>query len=179
MDHNLEETENLLARTPDVFNSLLRGLPATWILGNEGEGTWTPFDVVAHMIHAEYEDWIPRAQVILRFGESQAFPPFDREANFSKSRGQTLEALLDEFARARSASLQELNKWNLQPQDLEKRGRHPVLGAVTLSELLATWATHDLTHLHQITRLMAHRYREAVGPFSRFLGVLHCAGHSA
>ena len=177
--HQLEETVALLARTPDVLNAWLRGLPEVWTLGNEGHGTWSPFDVVAHLIHAEHEDWIPRARVIHDMGESGTFSPFDREGNFGIARGRTLDELLDEFAQARAESLQELSALNLLPTDMEKRGRHPALGEVTLSQLLATWAAHDLTHLHQISRVMAFQYRDAVGPWSKFLGVMSCTGHSA
>ena len=178
MNHNLEETVILLARTPDVLNALLRGLPDLWTLGKEGEGTWTPHDVVAHLIHAERENWIPRARVILESGEARPFPSFDREGSFNQLRQRPLEELLDEFTEARAHSLQQLSELNLLPQDLNKRGTHPALGAVTLLQLLATWAAHDLTHLHQISRVMALQYREAVGPWSKFLGVMHCAGHS-
>jgi len=179
MQHNLEETVILLARTPDVLNALLRGLPETWTLSSEGEGTWSAFEVVAHLIHAERENWIPRARVILDHGESRPFPPFDREGNFSESQRKTLEELLDDFAEARAQSLRALSELSLLPADVEKRGRHPSFGAVTLSQLLATWAAHDLNHLHQISRVMANQYREAVGPWTRFLGVMHCNGHGA
>lgn len=177
MKHSLEDTVVLLARTPDVLDALLRGLPETWTMGREGDGTWNSFDVVAHLIHAEYEDWIPRARWILDHGEAQAFPPFDRQGNFEASRRKTLEDLLDEFARARADSLEQLSAMDLQPSDLEKRGKHSALGTVTLSELLATWAAHDLTHLHQISRVMALQYKEVVGPFCKFLGVMQCTGH--
>ena len=174
----LEETVALLARTPDVLNALLRGMPDTWTMANEGEGTWSAFEVVAHLIHAEREGWIPRARIVLEFGESRPFPPFDREGSFREARNKPLDELLEEFARARAASLSDLHDLNLLPTDLERRGRHPALGAVTLGQLLATWAGHDLTHLHQISRVMALQYRQAVGPWSRFLGVMQCAGHS-
>jgi hypothetical protein len=179
MEHKLEETVALLARTPAVLDALLRGLPEIWTRGKEGPGSWSPFDVVAHLIHAERENWIPRARVILDFGETRAFEPFDREGNFPESQGKTLEQLLDEFARLRVESLQKLSAMNLLPRDLGRKGLHPALGAVTLSQLLATWAAHDLTHLHQISRVMAEQYREAVGPWSKFLGVMQCGGHSA
>jgi hypothetical protein len=177
MEYSLDETLALLTRTPDVLNALLRGLPETWRRSNEGDGSWSPFEVVAHLIHAEHDNWIPRARTILEHGETQAFAPFDRERNFTESRGKVLEQLLDEFAEARAESLQQLSAMNLLPNDLEKKGKHPLLGTVTLSEVLATWAAHDLTHLHQISRVMAAQYREAVGPFRKFLGVMHCAGH--
>lgn len=179
MEHNLQDTISLLARTPAALNALLRDLPETWTLRNEGDNTWSAFDVVGHLIHAERVDWIPRVKVILQFGETQSFAPFDREGHAREIKGKSLSQLLDEFARSRSANLAELRGLNLRQDDLARRGRHPSLGAVTLSELLATWATHDLTHLHQISRLMAHQYREIVGPWSRYLGVLQCAGHSS
>ena len=122
---------------------------------------------------------MPRAKMILQFGESKAFEPFDRWGQERESAGKSLAQLLDEFARLRTANLNELRALNLEPADLARRGQHPALGVVTLSQLLATWAAHDLTHLHQISRVMAHQYRDAVGPWSAYLGVLHCAGHSA
>jgi hypothetical protein len=179
MEQNLEQTIALLARTPAALDALLRDLPESWTSRNEGEGTWSPRDIVAHLIYAEHADWMPRARRIVESGESKAFDPFDRQGHFTKSRGKSLAELLDEFARVRSEGLAELRALNLRPDDLAKRGRHPALGAVTLSDLLATWAVHDLTHLHQISRVMAHQYRDAVGPFGPYLGVLQCAGHSA
>ena len=167
---------SLLARTPAVLNTLLRDLPETWTFRNEGEKSWTPFDVVGHLIHAERTDWIPRAKTILKFGDTQPFAPFDRLGQSARG-GKSLGQLLDEFARVRSQSLSDLRVLNVEPEDLPEEGRHPALGAVTLSELLATWAAHDLTHLHQISRIMAHQYREAVGPFNVYLGVLQCSGH--
>lgn len=179
MQHNLQETIALLSCTPAALDALLRGLPETWTLQNEGEKTWSAFDVVGHLIHAERTDWMPRAKMILQFGESKAFEPFDRWAQERESQGRSLAQLLDEFAGLRSENLNALRALNLKPEDLTRRGRHPELGVVTLSQLLATWAVHDLTHLHQVSRVMAHQYREAVGPWSAYLGVLHCAGHSA
>jgi hypothetical protein len=179
MEQNLSQTISLLARTPAALNALLRDLPEPWTTQNEGENTWTAFDIVGHLIHGERTDWMPRARMILQFGESKAFEPFDREGQVRESRGKSLPQLLDEFARVRSESLSELRALHLRPEDLARRGRHPALGVVTLSQLLATWALHDLTHLHQISRVLAHQYREAVGPWSAYLGVLQCAGHSS
>ena len=179
MNPDLQNTISLLARTPGALDALLRDLPDTWTLRNEGEKTWSAFDVVGHLIHGERTDWMPRARLILDFGETRAFEPFDRWAQVRESQGKSLVQLLDEFARLRSQNLDELRGWNLQPEHFARRGRHPALGAVTLSQLLATWAVHDLTHLHQISRIMAHQYREAVGPWSAYLGVLQCAGHSS
>jgi hypothetical protein len=179
MEHNLAQTMLLLARTPATLNAFLRDLPETWTLQNEGENTWSAFDVVGHLIHCERTDWMPRARTVLQFGESQTFGPFDRWGHVRESQGKSLEQLLDEFARLRSENLDELRVLNLQREQLERRGRHPALGVVTLSELLATWAVHDLTHLHQISRVMAHQYRDAVGPWNGYLGVLQCTGHSS
>src|SRR3954471_16175922 len=178
MPHNLENTMSLLSRTPAALNALLRDLPETWTLRGEGDKTWTAFDVIGHLIHAERADWIPRARIILQHGDSQ-FAPFDRLGHEREIRGKSLGELLDEFARVRSENLSELRALHIQPEDLDRPGRHPALGSVTLSQLLATWAAHDLTHLHQISRIMAYQYREAVGPFSAYLGVLHCNGHSS
>lgn len=175
---NLQDTIALLARTPATLNALLRDLPATWTMRNEGENTWSPFDIVGHFIHGEHADWVPRAKMILQFGENRTFVPFDRWAQERQSQGKSLDQRLDEFAGLRSENLVELRALNLQKEDLARRGRHPELGTVTLAQLLATWAAHDLTHLHQISRVMAHQYREAVGPWSKYLGVMRCAGHS-
>jgi hypothetical protein len=179
MDHDLHHTISLLTRTPAALNALLRDLPEAWTLRNEGEDTWSAFDVVGHLIHGERTDWMSRAKRILQFGETRAFDSFDRWGHTRETQGKSLGQLLDEFARLRSENLAELRALNLRPEDLALRGSHPALGAVTLSELLATWAAHDLTHLHQISRVMAHQYREAVGPWSRYLGVLQCSGHSS
>lgn len=178
-EHNLEQTTALLGRTPMALNVLLRDLPEAWTLRNEGANTWSVFDVIGHLIHGERTDWMPRARIILQSGEARPFDPFDREAQRRESQGKSLGQLLDEFGRLRTENLAELRALQLTPEDFERRGRHPALGVVTLSQLLATWAAHDLTHLHQISRIMAHQYREAVGPWSQYLGVLQCAGHSA
>ncbi len=174
----LHQSIALLERTPAALDALLRGLPEEWTQRNEGAGTWTVFDVIGHLIHGERADWIPRARRILEFGESKPFDRFDRFAQERESRGKTLPQLLDEFAGLRTEKLDELRAMNLTEEDLKRRGTHPALGVVTLSELLSTWAAHDLTHLHQISRIMAHQYREAVGPWTKFLGVMRCAGHS-
>ncbi len=179
MKHNLQDTISLLTCTPAALDALLRDLPETWTMRTEGENTWSAFDVVGHLIHGERTDWMPRTRMVLKFGEAQTFEPFDRWAQARESEGKSLGQLLDEFARLRAENLRELRALNLRQEDLERRGRHPSQGVVTLSELLATWAAHDLTHLHQISRIMAHQYREAVGPWCAYLGVMQCAGHSA
>ena len=178
-EHNLQHTLSLLERTPATLNAFLRDLPEAWTLRNEGDSSWNAFDVVGHLIHCERTDWMPRARMVLQFGETRTFEPFDRWAQLRENQNKSLAQLLDEFARLRSENLDELRALNLRPEDLDRRGRHPTLGVVTLSQLLATWAAHDLTHLHQISRIMAYQYREAVGPWSIYLGVLQCAGHSS
>lgn len=179
MDHNLNCTIALLERTPATLNALLRDLPEAWTTCNEGEKTWSPYDIVGHLIHGEKTDWMPRARSILEFGENRAFEPFDRLAQFRDSAGKPLGELLDEFARLRSENLKGLRGLRLRPEDLGRRGRHPALGVVTLSELLAAWVGHDLSHVHQISRVLAHQYRQAVGPWRIYLGVMQCAGHRA
>jgi len=179
MDFHLTDSIALLSRTPATLNALLRDLPDAWTSGNEGENTWTPNAVVAHLIHGERSDWMVRARIILHHGETQTFQPVDRSAHLQMATESSLPELLDEFKRLRSKNLDELNSLHIGPHDLQKCGRHPALGTVTLSQLIATWTVHDLTHLHQITRILAHQYREAVGPWSKFLGVLQCSGHSA
>ena len=179
MQYSLEDTVALLTRTPATLDALLRDLPETWTRCNEGEKTWSAFDIIGHLIHGERTDWMPRAKMILQFGATKVFEPFDRWGQERESQGKSLTQLLDEFSRLRSENLNELRSLKLRPEELERRGRHPALGVVTLSQLLAAWAAHDLTHLHQISRVMANQYREAVGPWSAYLGVLHGAGHSA
>lgn len=176
---NMEEATALLTRTPATLNALLRGLPELWAHSNEGKDTWSAFDIVGHLVFADRTDWMPRVRTILEHGEARPFDPFDRFGQMRESQGKSLEQLLDEFARVRSESLGALAALNLQSADMARRGTHPALGVVTLSELLATWAVHDLTHLHQLSRVMAYQYREAVGPWSAYLGVLKCSGHGA
>jgi hypothetical protein len=178
-EFHLDDTVAVLTRTPATLDALLRGMPDIWAGHNEGDGTWSAFDIVGHLIFGERTDWMPRARIILEQGEARAFDRFDRFAQFKESQGKSLEQLLDEFARLRKENLAALRTLNLQPEDLQRQGKHPELGVVTLAELLATWAVHDLTHVHQLSRVMAHQYRDAVGPWSAYLGVLQCSGHSA
>jgi hypothetical protein len=178
-EFHVDESVAVLTRTPATLDALLRGMPDIWVRRNEGNDTWSAFDIVGHLIFGERTDWIPRARIILEQGEARAFDPFDRFAQFKESQGKSLEQLLDEFARLRKENLAALRTLNLQPEDLKRRGKHPELGVVTLAELVATWAMHDLTHLHQLSRVMASQYRQTVGPWSAYLGVLLCSGHSA
>jgi len=178
MEQPLQQTIALLARTPATLDAFLRELPDSLVRLNEGGDTWSAYDIVGHLVYAERTDWMPRVKMILEFGETRAFEKFDRLGQVKESRGKSLAQLLDEFAGVRTENLNELRALNIQKEDLNRRGQHPSLGIVTLSQLLATWAAHDLTHLHQLSRTMAHQYREAVGPWSAYLGVLQCAGHS-
>ncbi|HXH48066.1 MAG TPA: DinB family protein [Terriglobia bacterium] len=178
-DFDLEHTISLLSRTPAILDALLRDLPDVWTRRNEGENTWNAVDIVAHLIQGERTDWMPRAKIVLQSGEARTFEPFDRLGYVKEREGKQLGQLLDEFSRLRKSNLAELRAMNLRPEDLALRGRHPAFGVVTLGQLLATWAAHDMTHLHQLSRVMAHQYREAVGPWAAYLGVLHCAGHSS
>jgi hypothetical protein len=176
---SLAEAIAVLTRTPETLDALLRGLPDVWVRCNEGADTWSAFDIVGHLISGERADWMPRVRIIIEKGEARPFHPFDRLAHRKESQDKSLGQLLDHFARLRRDNLAALQDLNLQPEDLTRRGTHPALGVVTLSQLLATWTVHDLTHLHQLSRLMANQYRDAVGPWSAYLGVLQCTGHSA
>jgi hypothetical protein len=178
-EFNLTDAIAVLTRTPVTLDALLRGLPDIWVRSNEGQNTWSASDILGHLIFAERTDWLPRLRIILESGEARPFDPFDRFAQFNGTEHKSLEQLLDEFSLVRRENLAALESLKLADEDFSRRGRHPALGRVTLSELLATWAVHDLTHLHQLSRVMAHQYRDAVGPWSAFLGVLHCEGHSA
>lgn len=172
MEFKLDEAKAILRRTPATLTSLLQDLPDEWQFSNEGPETWSPFDVLGHLIHGEETDWIPRAKMILEHGEQRAFEPFDRFAMFEKSKGKSLGELLTTFERLREESLRELDGFNLTPELLAKRGKHPELGVVTLSELLATWVVHDLSHIGQIVRVMCKQYGDRVGPWRAYLPIL-------
>jgi hypothetical protein len=176
VEQRLDASIALLERTPGALSAWLRGLPDRWTLCNEGEGTWSAFEIVAHLIHAERADWIPRLRMILEVGDREAFKPFDR-VGYNAS-GKTMSDLLEEFASVRAENLTQLGALHLSESDMQRKGRHPMFGEVTLSQLLATWVTHDLTHMHQLSRVLAHQYRAEVGPWVAFLGVLKCTGHS-
>lgn len=172
MEIQIEQAVAILERTPVVLNQLLRGLPDGWIMRNEGPDTWSPYDIVGHLIHGDEADWIPRARIILEHGEARAFEPFDRFAQFEKSKGKSLAELLDKFEPLRRQNLEELNKMNVTAVLLRKRGRHPDLGEVTLGQLIATWTVHDLSHISQITRVMCKQYGDTVGPWKEYLPIL-------
>ena len=172
MDFDLATARPVLERTPATFAALLEGVPDAWTQGNEGPGTWSVNEVLAHLIHAEHADWIPRVRHLLERGEREPFPPFDRTYGLAESRARRLTALVAEFALRRRASLAALDALGLTTDDLARVGRHPEFGRVTLAQHLATWVAHDLTHLSQIVRVMAVQYREAVGPWSAYLRVV-------
>jgi len=172
MEFQLELATDILSRTPATLNSMLRGVPDEWTRRNEGSDTWSPYDVLGHLIHGEQTDWIPRTRIILDYGESLAFEPFDRFAQFEKSKGKSTDALLDEFETLRNRSLAALAQMSITPDRLSSRGTHPELGSVTLGELLATWVAHDLSHIAQIVRVMCKQYSEAVGPWKEYLPIL-------
>lgn len=178
MNFDIDLAIALLERTPATLAAQLDGLPEVWSDSNEGPQTYSAFDVVGHLIHGERTDWMVRARIILDHGEARPFDPFDRWAQSRANAGRPLGALLEEFAQVRRENLVQLRAWSLGAEQLDRRGMHPALGTVTLRELLATWVVHDLTHLHQVARVMAHQYRGEVGPWSAYLGVLRCQGHS-
>jgi uncharacterized damage-inducible protein DinB len=169
---SLDDALPVLRATPGVLRAWLAELPASWTTTNEGPETWSPFDIVGHLIHGERTDWMPRVELLLAHGESRPFTPFDRFAQFRDSAGKTLPDLLETFAELRQVNLARLESLRLQPRDFPRRGLHPELGPVTLGQLLATWVAHDLNHLGQIARVMGRQYTEAVGPWLQYLPLL-------
>ncbi len=172
MEFEIEHAINILNRTPKVLKTMLFELPSAFVENNEGENTWSPFDVVGHLIAGEQVNWIPRAKMILEFGMDKPFEPFDRFAQFEMSKGKTIEALLEKFEMLRQQNVTTLKELQLSAQDLERQGNHPEFGGISLAQLLATWVAHDLDHIVQISRVMAKNYRDAVGPWRAYLSVL-------
>lgn len=175
MEFRVEDAGPVLRRTPAVVRALLADLPDQWSRATEGPGTWSPFDVVGHLIHAERTNWIPRVEHLLQHGADVPFPPFDREAMFAASQGRPLAELLGTFEAVRANSLARLDALALEEADLSRRGRHPEFGEILLKQLLATWVAHDLSHLAQIVRVMARQYSEAVGLWRAYLSILRRA----
>jgi hypothetical protein len=163
----------VLERTPDVLKTLLGGLSTDWTSPNEGPNTWSPFDVVGHLIDGEETNWMTRARVIVSQSPVRRFTPFDRVRHLTANTGQTLTERLDRFADLRAKNLADLRALGLTPSDLRRTGEHPEFGSVTLEQLLATWVTHDLGHIGQIVRVMARQYKTAVGPWEAYLPILH------
>ena len=172
MNFDLGLSIGALARTPGTLRALLDGLPEPWIRGTEGPETFSPFDVVGHLIDGEETDWIPRARIILAQGPNPVFEPYDRFRHRARNAGRSLGSLLEEFARLRDENLGVLRSWNLTPESLDLPGMHPSLGRVTLRQLLASWVVHDFGHLAQVARVMAKQLREEVGPWEPYLPVL-------
>ena len=171
-DFNVAEAMAILRRTPTVLDDWLRGLSDDWVMENEGPETFSPYDVVGHLVHGEKADWIGRARIILAEGESRAFDPFDRFAMYEESKGKTLSDLLDEFAALRAENLATLEEMALTEGELDRMGTHPELGTVALRQLLATWTVHDLSHIAQIARVMAKQYKTEVGPWRKYIPLL-------
>ncbi len=172
MQFNLDQSIEILGQTPLVLENLLIGLSEEWIQNNEGAETWSPYNIVGHLIHGEKTDWIPRAVIILSPNADKSFELFDRFAQFRESEGKTLKQLLDEFKILRKQNIQHLRSMEITEADLTKVGKHPAFGAVTLKQLIATWMVHDLNHISQICRVMAKQYKDEVGPWSAYLGIL-------
>jgi uncharacterized damage-inducible protein DinB len=171
LDFSLEQGTEVLRRTPSALRTLLAGLSDGWVTGDEGPGTWSPYQVLGHLTHIEEVDWLDRTRVILEHGTTRPFNPVDREAGFTRFEGWTLTQLLDRFAEIRAANLEALPELVQEP-DLHRLGVHPTFGEVTLGQLLATWVAHDLNHTGQIVKAMAKQYTEAVGPWREFLPII-------
>jgi len=173
MQYRTADAIEILVRTPAVLKTLLSGLPGDWVMNNEGPETFSPFDVIGHLIHGEKTDWVTRAKIILEFGLTKPFTPWDRFAQYEESKDKTLQQLLDEFERVRKINIEWMRSLHLTEDDFDKKGMHPKLGEVTLRNLLSTWVVHDLTHIAQITRVMAKQYKEEMGPWPEFFRILN------
>ena len=172
MKYSIERSLEILARTPLVLEQWLRGLSDEWIMNNEGPKTFSPYDVLGHLIHGEKTDWIARMDIILSDGPEKTFKPYDRFAQYEESRGKTMEDLLEEFKKLRARNLEILRSKHISETDLDKTGNHPTFGEVTLRNLLATWTAHDLSHIAQIARVMAKQYKEEVGKWVEYLPIM-------
>ena len=172
MNFDLNHSIDLLSRTPETLRTLLAGLPNDFVRSDEGDNTWSPYEVLGHLIHGEKTDWVPRAQIILSDRTDKTFEPYDRFAQQQADQSRSIEVLLDEFASLRAQNLETLKSMNIAEAQLDETGIHPALGTATLRELLATWTTHDLGHIAQIARVMAKQYQSEVGPWKAYLGIL-------
>lgn len=173
MKFELDRSIEILSQTPYTLLRMLEDLSPDWTESESNRENWAPYDVIGHLIHCEETDWIPRAEVILAQGENTTFEPFDRLAQFEKSKGKTLGDLLTEFGYARNASIEKLIRWQLTPEQLALKGTHPDLGEVTLEQLISTWVVHDLGHIRQIVTYMAAKYESNVGPWKAYLSILN------
>ena len=172
MNFDVATAVAVLERTPSTLRAMLADLPPAWTAATEGPDTWSPYDILGHLVHGERTDWIGRARIVLAQGADRRFPVFDRFAQFRESEGKSLVQLLDEFARLRAENLATLAGWQLTEAQLALQGEHPAFGTVSLRQLLATWVAHDLGHVAQTARVMAKQYREAVGPWRAYLPVM-------
>lgn len=171
MEFDLAKSTEVLERTPQILEDLLLGISGDWVMNNEGEETWSPYDIVGHLIHGEHTDWMVRLEIIL-FKENKNFIPYDRFAQFRESEGKSLQQLLSEFKAVRKNNVEKLKRLTLTEDELNKTGIHPEFGEITLKQLLATWTIHDLTHIAQIARVMAKQYKEAIGPWVKYFRVV-------
>lgn len=172
MTFDINQSIEILSRTPATLETLLNGLSAAWLTNNEGEDTWSPYDIVGHLIHGEKTDWMTRARIILSNAEDKTFVPFDRFAQLNEDQEKSIEELLKEFSAIRIENLKALKALSVSEAELSKTGIHPELGQVRLKELLSTWVVHDLGHISQISRVMAKQYKTEVGPWKAYLGIL-------
>ena len=173
MKYNIQQALEILERTPDVLNVLLNGLSDGWIMNNEGPETFSPYDVIGHLIYGEKTDWTARIKRILEYENTKPFDTFDRFAMYEESKGKTMQQLLTEFEDLRKINITWFRSLQLTETDLNRKGMHQILGEVTLGNLLATWVVHDLTHIAQITRVMAKQYKEEIGPWTEFFRIIN------
>ena len=173
MDYSVDKALEILEGTPKVLEVYLGNLSDEWIFCNEGDKTWSAFDIVGHLIHGEKTDWIPRLKIILNDFENKTFEPYDRFAQFNESKGKSIRQLLEEFSKLRQQNIEFLNSLNIVEPDFCREAIHPSLGKVTLKNLLATWVTHDLGHIAQISRVMAKQYKDEVGPWKEYISILN------
>ncbi len=172
MDFELHKSIEILEKTPQVLETLLVGLSREWIENNEGENTWSPYDIVGHLIFGEKTDWIVRIKTIVSESENKLFEPFDRFSQLNKDQNEPINDLIKEFRVLRENNLNELTSLHLTQKDFDRIGIHPEFGNVTLRQLISTWAVHDLGHIAQISRVMARQYKKEVGPWINYLGIL-------
>jgi len=172
MKYSIERSLEILERTPAVLDTILSGIDDDWVMNNEGPETFSPYDVIGHLVHGERTDWTARTKRILEFGDTKTFDLWNRFAQYEESKGKTLQQLLDEYSIIRKENIEWLKSLQLTETDLDKKGMHPKLGSVTLRNLLATWVAHDLTHIAQVARVMAKQYKEEMGPWPEFFRIL-------
>lgn len=173
MEFTIEKTIEVLERTPDVLHTMLQNISTDWTSNNEGGETWSVYDIIGHLNHCERADWLLRAEIILSENADTVWEPFDRFAQFEESKGKSFTQLLDEFKSLRKKNIERLLSKKITEKDLEKKGIHPSFGEVALSQLLSSWVVHDLNHISQITRVMAKQYKEEVGPWNEYIGILN------